>query len=87
MDVNVRIFSCFRQKTELMSIHQVEFYSEKMHFLNSAVKMSTERGRGRLVKISPTAHIDGMAAVIDAMTVRQKWYAEIGKQLENNKRE
>ena len=57
----------------------------KMHFLNSAVKMSTERGRGRLVKVSPTAHIDGMAALLDALTVRQKWYPEIGAQLINER--
>lgn len=57
----------------------------KMHFLNSAVKMSTERGRGRLVKVSPTAHIDGMAALLDALTVRQKWYPEIGGQLKNER--
>ena len=55
----------------------------KMHFLNSAVKMSTERGRGRLIKISQTAHIDGMAALLDALTVRQKWYANYGEQLKN----
>ena len=55
----------------------------KMHFLNSAVKMSTERGRGRLIKVSPTAHIDGMAALLDALTVRQKWYSEYGYQLTN----
>ena len=55
----------------------------KMHLLNSAVKMSTERGRGRLIKISQTAHIDGMAALLDALTVRQKWYAEYGEQLKN----
>ena len=57
----------------------------KMHFLNSAVKMSAERGRGRLVKVSPTAHIDGMAALLDALTVRQKWYAEIGGRLKNER--
>lgn len=57
----------------------------KMHFLNSAVKMSTERGRGRLVKVSPTAHIDGMASLLDALTVRQKWYAQIGAQLINKR--
>ena len=57
----------------------------KMHFLNSAVKMSTERGRGRLIKVSPTAHIDGMASLLDALTVRQKWYAELGAQLKNEK--
>ena len=57
----------------------------KMHFLNSAVKMSAERGRGRLVKVSPTAHIDGMAALLDALTVRQKWYAEYGERLKNER--
>ena len=55
----------------------------KVHLLNSAVKMSNERGRGKLVKIAPTARIDGSAALADAMTVRQKWFAEIGEQLKN----
>ena len=48
----------------------------KMHMLDSAIKMNIERGRGKLVKLSATSHIDGMAALIDAMTVRQKWYSE-----------
>ena len=55
----------------------------KIHFFNSALKISTEKGRCKLVKIKPTAHIDGMAALLDAMTVRQKWYGEIGTQLKN----
>ena len=55
----------------------------KIHLLNSAVKMSAERGRGRLIKLSPSAHIDGVAALLDAMTVRQKYYGEIGAQLRN----
>ena len=55
----------------------------KMHLLNAAIKMSTERGRGRLVKVSPGLHIDGTAALADAFTVRQKWYGEIGEQLRN----
>jgi phage terminase large subunit-like protein len=55
----------------------------KVHLLNSAIKMNTERGRGKLVKISPSAHIDGTAALLDAMTVRQKYYGEIGEQLKN----
>ena len=55
----------------------------KMHLLNSAIKMSTERGRGKLVKVSPGVHIDGCAAVVDALCVRQKWYSEIGEQLKN----
>ena len=56
----------------------------KIHLLNSAIKMSTERGRGKLIKLSPSMHIDGTAALLDAMTVRQKYYAEIGEQLKNN---
>lgn len=55
----------------------------KVHFLDTAVKMSIERGRGRIVKLSANAHIDGMAALLDAMCVRQKWYNEIGQQLKN----
>lgn len=55
----------------------------KMHLLNSAVKMSVERGRGRLVKINPNDHIDGVAALLCAMCVRQKWFAEIGESLKN----
>ena len=55
----------------------------KIHLLNGAIKMSVERGRGKLVKINPTMHIDGAAALLDAMCVRQKWYAEIGEQLKN----
>lgn len=55
----------------------------KSHLLNSAVKMSIERGRGRLVKINQTARIDGTAALADALCVRQKWFAEIGEQLKN----
>ena len=57
----------------------------KIHLYNSALKISTEKGRSRLVKVNPTVHIDGMAALLDAMTVRQKWYGEIGEQLKNIK--
>jgi len=56
----------------------------KIHLLNSAIKMSTERGRGKLVKLSPNDHVDGTAALLDAMCVRQKWFSEIGGQLANN---
>ncbi|MBR6821916.1 MAG: terminase large subunit [Clostridia bacterium] len=55
----------------------------KVHMLNSAIKMSEERGRGRLVKIRPSMHIDLVAALADAFCVRQKHYNEIGDQLQN----
>lgn len=57
----------------------------KIHFLDSAVKMSNERGRGRLIKVNASRHIDGMAALLDAMTVRQKWAPEIGDRLKNKR--
>ena len=55
----------------------------KIHLLNSAIKMNAERGRGRLIKLSPKDHIDGCAALSDAFCVRQKWFNEIGDRLAN----
>lgn len=55
----------------------------KMHLLDSALKQNTETQRKRLIKVSAGVHIDGTAALLDAMTVRQKWWNEIGGQLMN----
>ena len=60
----------------------------KAHLLNSALKRSLERNRKKLVKIDAKSsiHIDGTAALLDAMTVRQKYADEIGEQLKNARR-
>lgn len=55
----------------------------KMHLLNSAIKKDIELNKVRLVKISPTDRIDGCAALLDALTVRQKWYGEYATRLQN----
>ena len=55
----------------------------KAHFLNVAMKQNEETRKIRPVKIDPRCHIDGFVAVIDALTVRQKWYDQIGEQLKN----
>lgn len=55
----------------------------KVHLLNAALKTEAESGRCKLVKLSANDHIDGTAALLDAMTVRQKWYSEIGQRLKN----
>ena len=55
----------------------------KAHFLNVGVKQNLETRKIRPVKIDPRTHIDGFVAVIDALTVRQKWYDSIGEQLRN----
>lgn len=55
----------------------------KGHFLNVALKQNMETRKFRPVKIERRAHIDGFVAVIDAMTVRQKYYEEVGELLKN----
>lgn len=55
----------------------------KVHLLDTALKTDAESGKSKPVKISASAHIDGTAALLDAMCVRQKYYAEIGEQLRN----
>lgn len=54
-----------------------------VHMLNSALKINSENERKRLVKIEPRAHVDGMAAVLDAMCMRTAHGVEIGEQLKN----
>jgi phage terminase large subunit-like protein len=58
----------------------------KIHFLNSALKINAETERCKLIKVEQRSHIDGMAAFLDAMCVRQKWWNEIGRQLTNERR-
>lgn len=56
------------------------------HFLNVALKNDTETRKNKPVKIEQRAHIDGAVSVLDAWTVRQKWYSEIGETLKNIRR-
>ena len=80
------LYPVIQEMQGLLEDHMLHIGSNdllKIHLLNSAVKVSTERGRGKLVKLSPNDHIDGTAALLDALTVRQKWYGEIGEQLRN----
>ena len=55
----------------------------KAHFLNVALKHNMETRKFRPVKIEQRARIDGFVSVIDALTVRQKYYNEIGEMLKN----
>lgn len=54
-----------------------------VHLLNSALQTDAQQGRSKLIKLAAADHIDGAAALLDALTVRQKWYGEIGGQLKN----
>ena len=63
----------------------------KIHLADSAQQMESNTDsahpRKKLVKISKNAHVDGMAALLDAMAMRQFKWAEMGQRLMNeNKR-
>ena len=59
----------------------------KIHLLNAAIKAETQTERKKLVKLSANEHIDGAAALLDALTVRMKHWSEIGAQLQNRRGE
>ena len=56
-----------------------------VHMLNSALKLNAETGRKKLIKLHATDHVDGMAALLDAMCMRQVYSEELGKQLRNER--
>ena len=62
----------------------------KIHMMDSAQQIESDtsaHARKKLVKISKNAHVDGMAAILDAMCMRQNHWAEMGKRLMNVKEE
>lgn len=58
----------------------------KIHMLDSAQQLESgvaAHPRKKLVKISKYAHVDGVAAILDAMCMRQNHWAEMGQRLMN----
>ena len=59
----------------------------KIHLADAAQQMesNTEQAhpRKKLVKLTKNAHVDGVAAMLDAMAMRQFKWAELGKRLMN----
>ena len=58
----------------------------KIHFMDAAQQMegnTNVHNRKKLVKISKYAHVDGVAAVLDALCMRQNKWTELGEQLKN----
>ena len=55
----------------------------KVHLLDSALKRDNDTERAKLVKLRKNGHIDGTAALLDAMIVRDKWWSELGDRLRN----
>ena len=62
----------------------------KIHFMDAAQQMESNTSvhpRKKLIKISKNAHVDGVAAILDALCMRQNHWAELGEQLKNAPRE
>ena len=57
----------------------------KIHMLDSALKLEDGTNRRRLIKVTPKAHIDGMAALSDAICMRHNYYEELESQLSNKR--
>ena len=57
----------------------------KIHMLDSALKYEDGTNRRRLIKINSRSHIDGMAALSDAICMRHNYYEELAGQLSNKR--
>ena len=58
----------------------------KIHLLDSAQQLENNTSahpRKKLAKISKYAHVDGTAAILDALCMRQNHWQEIGRRLTN----
>ena len=58
----------------------------KIHMMDAAQQIETGTSaysRKKLVKMSRNAHVDGVAAILDAMCMRQNHWAEMGRRLMN----
>ena len=58
----------------------------KIHMMDAAQQIETGTSaysRKKLVKLSKNAHVDGVAAILDAMCMRQNHWSEMGKRLQN----
>ena len=58
----------------------------KIHLMDAAQQIETGTSaysRKKLVKMSKNAHVDGVAAILDAMCMRQNHWAEMGRRLMN----
>ena len=58
----------------------------KIHLMDAAQQIETGTSaysRKKLVKVSKYAHVDGVAAILDAMCMRNNHWTEMGKRLQN----
>ena len=67
-------------------VHIMDNDLMKVHLLDTALKYSAEKERSRIVKLTSSSHIDGVASLLCRMTVRAKHWNEFGARLKNERR-
>ena len=58
----------------------------KIHFMDAALQIESNTSthtRKKLVKLSKNAHVDGVAAILDALCMRQVHWNDLGERLTN----
>lgn len=55
----------------------------RVHLLDTALQKDRMTKRVKIVKVSEKSHIDGTAALLDALIVKDKWAGEYARQLSN----
>lgn len=58
----------------------------KIHFMDAALQVESSNSthsRKKLVKLTKNAHVDGVAAVLDALCMRQVHWDDLGERLQN----
>ena len=67
----------FEGKLKDGTIHVGKNNLLKSHLLNVALKYETDNQKFKPVKMKASDHIDGFVSIIDALTVKSKYYSEI----------
>lgn len=57
----------------------------KSHLLNVAIKYESDNKKFKPIKMKASNHIDGFVSIIDALTVKSKYYNEIKFIIQNNR--
>lgn len=55
----------------------------RVHLLDTALQHDRMTKRVKIVKLNDNSHIDGTAALLDALIVKDKWAGEYGRRLRN----
>ena len=55
----------------------------RVHLLDTALQKDRMTKRVKIVKLNENSHIDGVASLLDALIVKDKWAGEYGHQLKN----